>query len=445
MLRVVRWFGSILFVLLLLAAGLVAVSRLIGPDDAQRAALELLQPDDAAPPGSNAFAALWLIEFDVPSDEIEALAGADVAQFERALADRGPYESLEPVTLAAEDRYPRFLKAADDLPQCHPRDVACLEQVRANPAAYATQLARQQDLVARVRALADFDVYRNPMPADLRIPFPPLQHLAVSRTASALDFIEGRTDEALEAACRDVAAWRRFGAQADSLLVAMVAHGTIDAGARLVAEMLAELPLDQPLPEMCTRAFDPAAVTPNLCPAMRGEAQLSKAAIEAAGNQAGLINRWVLLDGPGTLAIMAPTYAHACRPEVRQSLLDDTPIDAPAVPTSLWRLQCAGNLVGCVLADVGRPGYASYLQRVQDSQAVIRTLDALLRLRVKAAANGVSPLSVATSEGIPSVGRPIRVDAAALDAGIELRGAGEGAHWRVPLPGSRLQNLARAD
>lgn len=439
--RAMRWIGGLVLVVLAVVVGLFAVSRLMGPSDEQRAALALLDADDPAPTGRNAFAALWLIEYDVPPEEIEAIAEAGVARYRQALVGLEPHAALADLPSAAEERFARHRSEPFDPPYCSSREVSCLNSVRQRHEEYASLLTRERALVERVRALSGFDYYRSPLGNDLRAPIPRLHWLFASHTASALDFVEGRTEAALDAVCRDVDTWRRIGTNADTLILAMISNAMIESGVSLFADMLAQLPPDHPLPPVCAVAFDPQRMAPDLCPAMRSEARMAFTHMEWLERQASPMTRALLLDIPATQAVLAPVYAHACTESIRRALIDDTPIVRASFPESLWRLECAGNVIGCTLADVAVSAYGQYLHRMQDVQAMLRTVDAMLRLRAQAAANGQTMAQVLHADGLrPEVAtwREMVFDTAAGEVGIPLRGYDNRKEWRMPLPGSRL-------
>lgn len=443
--RAMRWIGFLGLALLVLVVGVFAVSRLMGPTDAQRAALALLEADDPKPTGRNAFASLWLIEYDVPEAEREALVQVDAERYRQALTELEVHEGLPMFSRASDKGFEKIPNRLDGPPYCGARDADCLSTVRVQREAYVQRIAWERDLLERVRALSAYDHSRSPMPLDHRMPVPPVQRISILRTASALDFIEGRTDEALAGLCQDADTWRRLGSNTDSLILSMIGVSVIDNHARLLMDMLAELPLDHPLPAACGRAFDPQRITPDLCPAMRGEANWTFAimktdSLEKRSPSARLL-RPILMDIEATRARMAPTYAHGCTDGVRRALVDDTPIPPAPGPGSPWRLDCASNFMGCTLASIGAPAYMDYLARAQDAQAMLRTVDTILRLREQMATNGKTMAQAVREDGLrPAVDtwRTPTFDEATGEIGIPLRGDSSRTEWRIPLPGSRL-------
>ena len=107
-----------------------------------------------------------------------------------------------------------------------------------------------------------------------------------------------------------------------------------------------------------------------------------------------------------------------------------------------WSLACASNAVGCILVDVAATAYADYGLRLQDADARLRTMAALLWLRGRGGAiDEVALAQLPLSSQSPA--RPLRLDTAAGTLGTALyeppRGDGGDGTWSVPLPASRLQ------
>lgn len=444
--RVMWWVGLTVLVLLVATLGLFTVSKLMGPTEEQRAALALLDADDPKPEGRNAFSALWLIEYDVPEAEREALVRVDAERYRQALLRLGADEPLPEFSTAADRGFERASDLSAGPSLCGARGVDCLHVVRAQHEGFSRRIEQEKGLLERMRALAAYDHYRNLMPPDYRMPVPRMQWVSILRTASALDFIEGRTDKALTDLCEDTYTWRRLGANSDSLIVSMIGVSVVDAHARLFANMLAELPLGHPLPPACGKAFDPQQVAPDICQALRGEAAWALRIMDSPGfgarSSTEHLLRLILLDSEATSAIAAPTYAHACTEGVRRALVDDTPI--PPLPTlqSPWRLECASNAMGCLVVNAGAPAYMPYLKRPQDTQAILRTVDKFLHLREQAAASGRTMVQVVRDDDMrPAVStwRTPMFDESTGEISIPLRGHGDRIEWCIPLPASRLE------
>lgn len=438
--RVMRWMGGLMLVVVVGLVGVFALSRLSTPDAVQREALALIESSAASLAGDNAFDLLWLLPYDVPAAERAAVVDADVARMQRELA--GPRVDGEPNVSGestAEGRYRRMADDADDLEYCDMRAVDCLDTVREQRAAYAKQLARDGALLARVRELSAYGHIRNRFPPSMFAPFPGFHRVNISATRSALDFAEGNIEAALNGVCRDVTTWRRLGANSDNLIQVMIAAALVEGNARLFADMMAELPLDHPLPQVCVAAFDPAAIAPDICPALTGEARWSFSVMREYSGAKDFLAPLVF-DALRTRAMAAPAYAHFCTDTVRRQLREDLPLDPAPGMGSPWRLECAGNLLGCQLVGIAIPAFAGYPVRVQDMQAMIRTVDALIWLRGRAEDAALQPETVATALAMRQTGgRDIHHDAETAELVIKLRGHGGNTEWRVPLPASWLE------
>lgn len=441
--RALRWLVLAVPVLgasLVLLAGILwGVSRALTPTAAERAALERLQAPVAVS-GSNAFARMWLIEYEVPEAELEGVAAADAARMRAALAAApGELAPELPTHSSALGRYPRIEAVAGDIALCKLREDDCLAHVRTHRAALAQRLAREAALLARVRSLAGHGHYRSAFPAATHTPLPPFQWLALSHTQAALDFIDGRHAAALHAVCRDVTTWRRLASHSDSLVLAMVGVAAIDADARLLAQMLAELPQDAPLPESCAGAFDPAASRPDLCMAMQGEAAGVFALYERMAQVPRRVSerlvQGAVFDAQRSKARYALAVAPVCSAALRAQLADDTPL-APPPGRGRADLGCMGNWAGCTLVDVAAPEPLRYLARVQDAQAMLATIDTLLWLRGKRAADGMRPEALRHWLDARGPRRATRLDPAGRRIGFVLRDTSKA--WSVPLPASRL-------
>lgn len=445
--RGLRWLALTLAGLLVALVGLWLASRLLGATPAQRAALETMQAP-WTPPGRNAFDAVWLLCWDVPADAEAAIVAQDMATLEAARA---------PITgfVSAAALYPDLRPARGTMRGCQPREPDCLAQVRADLPAHAALVDANATLIARIQALSQYDHYRSKLPLRQDAPLPEFGNAGLPLTAHAVHFAQGRHALALDGACRDIATWRRLGANSDSLIVRMLGVSLATEGhGRLLADMLQALPPDQPLPASCAAALSPPRVEEaDLCRAMRGEFAQVSAFMRTMADPAQPTGQWpsrLLFDIDATLALQAQGMAAACSDATRDALIHDLPAPLPAGRRRMWlRLECAANPTGCILADIAAPAYVQYQHRAQDQNARLQLLATLSWLRE------------ATREGLP---QDLDVQAgssrrAALDAllarrpgalrsptrDIEISGdgratriahyaSGGGAYWTLPLP-----------
>lgn len=443
--KFLRWTGYVAGAVLLLVVGLWSVSRLRGATAEQEAALAVMQ-QPWQPQGRNAFAALWLLPYDVP----EAAQAAILAEDARRLRAR-PVAGIEtsgdePVPAfdsVAGERYRDLTPDAHDQAMlCGARDAGCLAKVRADQTAYAALVERNAVLFARVGDLSRYDYYGNGFAWRVDAPIPDFTLGKALLTAHALEFARGDVDAALAGTCRDIATWRRLGANSDSLIMRMIgiAYST-DGYGRLLADMLAELPRGYALPDNCPRALEPMSpVELSLCRPLQGEF------LYASGAMRGMIDHSVggrfdrlllplLYSDHMTRAEKATVFAPACSDAALRRIADDRALERlpPGKPYYL-RLGCMSNAVGCILNDIAAPAYGDYALRAQDQGARMQLLATLAWLRQQPVGK---PLAASLAERPPDLKSPTRdIEATDDGTGIRIRqfDAKRGEYWRLPLP-----------
>lgn len=345
----------------------------------------LLQPSPE-PEGRNAFDALWLLGRDVPVARQRAVADADMARIRAELADSPVALPSASGDAVSEGRDLRPSGADRDM-FCRPRE-DCLQRVQADPGGYAALVDRNRALLDRVAALSGYDFYRGRLPLDVRVPLPDFTLARFGLTDAAQAYASGDIDGGLARACAGVDTWRRLGARADSLIVRTFGVGlATDGYGALLARMLAQLPGDHPLPPACDAALAPVAEDElAICDAMRSEYAMVAAASdtisdpEVAGPARAMLARLVY-DPERSRAMMAENLAPACADTTHASLVADQPLHWPQRVQSRWRLECAANLAGCVLADIATPAYVDYAARVQDAGARLELLRGVASVR----------------------------------------------------------------
>ncbi len=437
--------GVVLFAVLGIVA-LYAASSLQGATTEQKAALALMERPGAAP-GRNAFAALWLLPYDVPDGEIEAIADEDV----RRLASRAPVaagvavQDATFVSIAAE-RYPPRSQAAEVLPLCTRGAAGCLAQVRAQRDAYQRWRGRNSGLIERAGALSQYGHYRGRFEPSLAMPWPPLGEISRTLvTDRALSFVEGRTDVALSQLCGDVSTWRRLAPNSDSLLVSMFGFGLAGDSIVLFAEMLAELPSGDPLPPACAIAFAaPAVAEVSLCRVMPGEFEFNRAALrnvrlaeqKHAGDSA-------LFSQSMTDARWAAQMAHMCGQDVENALLVDRPAPEQRV-SDRFRLDCVRNYAGCILSDMAAPAYRDYQLRAQDYGTKLKLAGTLLWLHENPTdARPLATRLASRPAALRSAGREIEIAEGGRALRVAMFGRHAG-HFQLPL-GTYVSGGASAD
>lgn len=394
-------FAAAVLALVLAAVGLWTVSRLMGPTDAQEAALATMR-EPVPPVRRNAFPALWLMPYDVPAAQREGVFAEDLRRL-RAVRPPLPAVSSDQVDAAAyvsvaATRFPTPAMPTEDSERFCRGHEACLAKVEADPVGYAALVERHAALLDRVETLHAYDGLRHSFGLRVDMPFPPYQNGNLARTRHALWFVQGRRTEAFEGVCRSISTWRRIGANSDNLIARMI--GTAYGGQTypaLFLEMLARTPRDVPLPAACAEAFAPtAAIESSLCLAMRGEFAYQASAVDfiersEVASTTGMSVPDPLLplvhDPETTLGNSAETLGHFCRPEVERDMRADLLMPMPA-PPGVWRLQCAANALGCVLGDIAFPDFETYAGRVLDANAHLRLIAEVLRMRADATDTG---------------------------------------------------------
>ena len=455
MVRILKWLAGAALAFVLFSTAVYLVSRAMGPTRAEREALARVDAP-VAYGRHDGFSALWSLGYDVPPGEQAAVLAEDVRRA-TALPPAGMPGSgtFAPWRSARED-WPRLGgSGAGDPGWCRAREAGCLDRVGAGPGKVAALPEPNAPALERVEALTSFDHFRSPFPPREEIPFPEYQQLVRPATHAAWRFSQGDVDAGLSGACSGISRGRTLVAAGDSLIGSMMGAALIQGNTTLLAEMLAELPRDRALPAPCAEAF--AAVVPlqeGVCRTMLSEGRFMAAtfrsqltgtmASEAAKRKFPGWTLRLLFDPERAAARTAPTFAWYCGDEAGGLLAQDRPLHDPTPPPSRWSLACASNYIGCILSDIARPAYGDYGRRLQDADARLRTMAALLWLRTQE-----GPIDAVALERLPatmrSPARPLQLDATTGTLATAVYGkptvddSGAGA-WSVPLPASRLQS-----
>lgn len=439
MLRYAAW-GLLLSLGLVMA--LYAHARLRGPSPEQQAALSTLQR--VPPTGRNAFAALWLLAYEVPGAEVDAVMDADRRAF-AALEDSRDRMTFESV---AHVRYRKWeLDSADRALLCQ-EQADCTTRIAADPETYRRLVARHAVLIARVRGLLaqDFDYSRSAWPTGEVLPtyVPLTQGTRLALVEDQLAFAAGRRADATGHVCAMASGVRRLMRSPENLIDSMIFDVVARDLAQSYAWMLAAMPAEESPPPGCAQAFAPATIQEqSLCEPMRGEfvfmthLLLADLEVEGASVGAGWLAplKPVLFDLDNTQAQRAVQLAHPCSPNVERQLAQDLPVTWSLPTPSPWRLECVGNAVGCWAMDMGGPVDEGYQHRLQDFAARIRLVGALQWLR--AHPEDPRPLQQRLRDMPPSLlsaqrpvepaddGRSLRVRMYAFER--------NGDYWTIPL------------
>ena len=386
--KAVAWtVGALLFVLI----ASFAWGRLRPPTDVQAQAMALLQPVPPPAGASNAWATLWLLDYDVPADQVDAVYAQEREHLEAWAKQLPPNE---PPTVGytkwVAQHFPKLpeFAAVDREKLCGLQDRDCLNKVRANVQPLRELLARQSGRLTRLRAIPTDAILWDDTPATPYTPYPDLGAFeSLQLTAAALDFVDGQPAQALAQICSNARTTRHLHAHTNSLLGAMVANSWMDPIERLLAGMLSELPANQPIPADCAAAFAPVVrADVDFCAPMQREYQFGQAGMATVdpARQRGSLRRrmQLLVDTKGTNRLIAPKYAWACQPAVTDSLLGDRPLRSTQMQGMHYDVfDVVSNGMGLILARLPLPDYVGYLNRNEDYAAGLRAMGWLLANR----------------------------------------------------------------
>ena len=441
-----KWFKRIFAaggIALLAVALLWGVSKLVGASGAERDALAVMSKPVALS-GKNAYAAVWLVDHPVPEAERESILAEDVRRYvARRPAGVDSHATAPAFRTSAESRYPtdRPDKAARN--RLCDRNESCLDKVRSDLAGYAQLVKTHAAWFARAENMTRADHIRSPFPARLDVPMPPFVSSHAPATALAVRFAEGDQQGAIAATCRVMADWRRLAVGTDNLVAWAVAESQGGEGyGRLLADMLAEMPNDEPMPTECAKLL--SAVQPNevsMCHAMRGEFRFMSEVIDTMTldlqRQKGVMQS-VIYDGDMTRAMAAVPLAPYCSADADAAFEADKAVPS-ANYAGMFRLQCVSNYVGCVLANISSSSFDTYGQRHRDTLAAKRLLAALPWWRQQPDANS-NPAAVLKRlpESYRSAAHPVALNSQNNALVMTMIGPNfEKKEWVMSLPGSK--------
>ena len=238
--------------------------------------------------------------------------------------------------------------------------------------------------------------------------------------------------------CRDIGTGRMLLGHSDSLIVAMLGQSMLQANTQLLAQVLAELPPSTPLPESCAAVLVPLSVEQmSLCTPVRGDYAMVAAATRQSyehevGDTAG--GSW-LFNVDKTLNRHAAALGQGCLAPLRQRVVQDLPAKHDLAVSSLWRVECPANAIGCILSGIAGPAYTDYILRAQDAGAQQRLLATLAWLRAQPADAPLAQRLQRLPAELVSPQRPIRLsaDGRALQVDSYYR-KGQPANGPVSLP-----------
>ncbi|WP_153705421.1 hypothetical protein [Eikenella exigua] len=373
---------------------------------AAEADLALLAAPPAPPPSvKNGIDALWLLEYRTASDD------------ERADLMRR-FGHIIPGDLDAYRQHSELvakrLPPSDDILTFNGTAAEYLAEIRANPPKYRAEAAKHAELFANVDNLADYDTFA---PRDwpnnkedlgsIRLP-----HLSIairSHTVAALDWAQGRENEAWRRVCRNIKTGRSLLHSRPGLIYPMIGNAIILRNTGLAAQMLYEKPeWANHLPAECGGMFEVlAGREQSLCLVMQDEFHLAtnlSLKLEGKGwqmmqvqegrellalgeEQSDAAADFALLalprfDAVHSLVIAAPHYAAFCKPAATAVLRADRKVQwsQPTAKTFARKWACLSNSVGCRYVDQAMPLFDTYVHRLQDTAMQQRAFNAALAL-----------------------------------------------------------------
>ena len=179
------------------------------------------------------------------------------------------------------------------------------------------------------------------------------------------------------------------GKNSDSLLSRMIGVASVtDLNGNMLAHMLAELPIDTPLPGPCDQALAPPTVDDiSICNAMRGEFGVVASTyrdLSASFDEADFFQRFtsaVIFDAETSLGMTVDNFRSLCSQSEREYLATDR---RESLESSIgWSFACIGNPLGCNFFRIP-PNYSSYRHRLQDYGVKLRVLGTLAWMRSNA-------------------------------------------------------------
>ena len=377
----------VLFLALPLAAvAFVAGMRYVAPEPALMAAWREMQAPVPPVRGRDGSDAVWLLDYELPSDApAEAAAAAQVRRYEAARAEGA---DAGPDPRAAWMHFPE--QPPEEQGVCSAAHPGCLAYVTENRALVAATLAEHAAGTAKALAFAGYDGVRIGVLPSLSARLPNLggrRRLVLSYFANR--YVSGERLGAIAELCGDLGGWRRIGADSDNLVVSMVGVAYVKQDLQLLAEMLAKLPKESEIPGECTQALRPSTDDEfDLCPSMRTDFRmvaLTPAAMDRG--QKGWLRPSRQLDRRNFEALVAGDRARYCAAPVRAlARADRSSGSAIPPPPRCRRLRRLADPVGCVLAEVAAvDGYDKYLDRRTDQAAMLALMRTIVWLRGQAA------------------------------------------------------------
>jgi len=384
--RLLRWVMSAVLVFGLWVA-LVLSEWLPRPTAQDMAALAALEPVPANVSGErDGSAAMWLMSYAVPEDQLAAVMAADVEAYNAALQIGG----LGNFQSSAKGRFADIATPnGKDPALCEAWADSCLARVQKAPEVTRKVIADFAPRLERSRWLAHYDHF--PYGFEPRYDSPIGSTGSVINLAladAALKFVDGNRAAAFASLCADTASWRQVRSHTDMLIYDMIGVAQMANATKLYAEMLLESPPEMapPCPEVFAPLTDEEA---NQCAVMRNEFLSTKYSFESnsvfpgpASTENSILRP--LVNDANVIRHAARSMAPYCQEIHRQRIAQRDPV-IPPVATDCTAVDKFFDPLGCSLIGATGPDYSDYYWRILD-------LDARMRLLANAVAmRGMTP------------------------------------------------------
>lgn len=368
-----------------------AWGRLRGPSEQQAAAMKFFAQDMRPAKGRNAFPAMWFGDYDVPADQVDALYRQERVDISRWLAtaryDGKNFPSFVSSLTANYAKVPR-LSEEDKALTCSLESKDCLATVRDHRDQVAALLVRNAARLAREKAYGTYDFSWDDLPRDVFAPFPSYGTTnSLWLTAAALEFVNGDATSALQQVCTNALAQRRMHAHSNTTIDIFLAMFRLKTAASVFLQMLAALPLDQPLPDTCNQAFahvDEKDV--DLGASMQSDFQTTVAISRqslAVSRKNQPVEWFAQLAYSPTVMLRQAAVRNAwmCSDAVAAQVLEDHLFSVEDFPRLADPFDWLSNASGSVLSAIAQPVYINNLNRQADGVAVLRLVATVLWLR----------------------------------------------------------------
>jgi len=374
---------STLIVALVLA---FAWGRLRPPSAEEREAVALMQRDRRPPHENDVWPIIWLYNTRVPVEKMSEVYRDELAYFKQQVGARQAAE-FQIWQSPAETKFGTLppLDAAEKELLCSPSANDCLAQAMAQHEAIAVLLQKQAERIERTRLIVAGDDAWNAMPADMRVPLGGIDQKRLWLTRAAFDFARGHRADGLRELCGSALGWRRLRQHSNTMLSTMAFASNEKQSGQLFAQMLANMPLQESLPDECQAAFAaPAIADVDLCAAMQSELSSTLSSLHMVGRQEGAWSRlqsWLVIDEKQVVRDLARHHALYCRVERSEDMLARRSLPSFMDSSRLDVFSVISNSAGSVLALIGMPAYDGYAKRMEDHAMSLRLFATELWLR----------------------------------------------------------------